>query len=109
MNFNDFQDILRGFLGALFLGTILIGVLTTLIYLIFRPLILWYWKIKQSIINQERTIYILMKLHKQMGGELSDKEFEYLFYNPDITLIDIADEANSKFADNNQGNDNLGN
>ena len=92
---NYYEVALKGLLTASFFGAILSG----FFYLIFRPIFLWFWRINRSIINQERTIFMLVKLHKKMGGQLTDKEFEYLFYNADITLTDLADEAND--ADNN--------
>ncbi len=87
---NYYEVALKGLLTASFFGALLLG----LIYLIFRPIFLWFWRVNRSIINQERTIFMLVKLHKKLGGQLTDKEFEYLFYNADITLSDLAEEAN---------------
>ena len=41
------------------------------VFLIFRAVMLWYWKVNDIVKNQERTNELLEKVYLQLGGKKS--------------------------------------
>lgn len=76
------------FLGSLYVGIILLYIIFCLIFgvvvsLIFRPYILWYFKINKSLQHQEETNRLLKEIaSKQSPSPSRTAERDYSSYMP---------------------------
>lgn len=62
---------------GLLIGNLLIVIgVAIAVFLIFRAVMLWYWKVNTVVNNQERTNELLEKLFIQMGG--NENEIRYI-------------------------------
>lgn len=45
---------------------------TLLLFLVFRELVCWYWKINKSVANQEKIIELLTEINGKLGSNKNE-------------------------------------
>ena len=55
--------------------------LIILLFLATRELLLWYWKINESVADQKKTNWLLAQLLYQQGGELTEDQKKWLGFD----------------------------